>query len=136
MTRTIGSTLRAAIAAALVAVGSAGAASAGSLSITYAPTDPRQADALRAGLTLYSLVNRLQEGATIRQLGANNLAGIGQNGFGNAGVIEQRGDGHAAALQQNGNHNSYGIFQFGRRTRTDVVQSGNGGAGATFAFGW
>jgi hypothetical protein len=138
MTRILRKSLIAGLAASTIGLSAlTGSASAGgSFSVSYAPTDPQQAQALQAGLGLYSLFNGIQNGASIQQLGMNNLAGIGQNGAGNNGIIEQYGDGHSATLQQNGNGNSYGIFQFGEGTSTDVVQNGDRNAGVTFAFGW
>ncbi|MEP6563527.1 MAG: curlin, partial [Mesorhizobium sp.] len=98
----------------------------GWVSATYAPDNARDAGALSTGLRFYSLYRGLH-GASIRQSGHGNAAGIGQNGRGNLGIIQQRGNGHSATLQQNGNDNAYGIFQFGRNTDANVVQNGNGG---------
>jgi len=112
------------------------AAAGGWLAIDYAPSDPDEAQALQAGLGLVALLNGMENGESIEQLGMNNFAGIGQNGSGNNGIIQQYGDGHSASLQQNGNNNSYGIFQFGEATSADVVQNGNGESGASFVFGW
>jgi major curlin subunit len=114
---------------------SAPACAGGWVSVTYAPANARDAGALATGLRLYSLYRGLH-GASIRQSGHGNAAGIGQNGRGNLGIIQQEGNGHSATLQQNGNDNAYGIFQFGRNTDADVVQNGDGGGGATFSYGW
>ncbi|UVK47799.1 curlin [Mesorhizobium sp. AR07] len=114
---------------------SAPAYAGGWVSVTFAPGNARDAGALATGLHVYSLYRGLH-GASIRQLGHGNAAGIGQNGGGNLGIIQQGGNGHSATLQQNGNDNAYGIFQFGRNTDANVVQNGDGGGGATFSYGW
>ena len=107
----------------------------GSVSMTYAPANTRDAGALATGLRFYSLYHGLH-GASIRQSGHGNAAGIGQYGRGNLGIIHQKGNGHSATLRQDGNHNAYGIFQFGRNTDANVVQNGYRGSGATFSYGW
>ena len=112
------------------------AAAGGSISFDIAPTNAQDAQALKAGLQIYSIVNAVQNGASIKQIGMNNLAGIGQAGSGNLGIVHQKGNGHSGTLLQNGNNNAYGIFQFGENTNANVVQNGNGDAGATFQFGW
>ena len=137
-TKTIATTLAAGLAA--LSIGSAAmtapAAAGGQISVHVAPGNAQQAQAMQAGLGIYSLYNGLKGGANIRQLGNGNAAGIGQNGWGNNGVIHQKGKGHNATLQQNGNANNYGIFQFGKNTNANVAQNGNGQTGATFQFGW
>lgn len=112
------------------------AAAGGSISFDIVPTNAQDAQALKAGLQIYSIVNQVQNGASIKQIGMNNLAGIGQTGSGNLGVVHQNGNGHSGTLQQNGNDNAYGVFQFGENTDANVVQNGNGQAGATIQFGW
>jgi hypothetical protein len=107
----------------------------GSVSVTYAPANTRDTGALATGLRFYSLYRGLH-GASIRQSGRGNAAGIGQYGRGNLGIIHQKGNGHSATLRQNGNDNAYGIFQFGRNTDANVVQNGYGGSGATLSYGW
>jgi hypothetical protein len=114
---------------------SAPAYAGGWVSVTYAPANARDAGGLATGLRVYSLYRGLR-GASIRQLGHGNAAGIGQNGRGNLGIIEQEGNGHSATLQQNGNDNAYGIFQFGRNAGANVVQNGDRGGGTTFSYGW
>jgi hypothetical protein len=115
---------------------SAPAAAGGSISFTYATHNAKQARALQTGLELYGIVSKLKSGGNIKQVGLNNLAGLGQNGSDNLGIIYQKGNGNAATLQQNGNANSYGIFQFGKGSQAQVVQNGYGQSGATFQFGW
>ena len=107
----------------------------GSLSISYAPTDPDEAQALGTGLALYSLFNGLKNGS-ITQNGIGNAAGVAQNGSGNNGVIYQEGNGHNGTIEQNGNNNSCGLFQFGENTDGHCVQNGNGQSAATVQFGW
>ncbi|WFR99195.1 curlin [Rhizobium tumorigenes] len=107
----------------------------GRISLNLAPQNSSDADLFSTGLRAYSLY-RDWKNADIRQLGRGNAAGIAQAGSGNIGFIQQRGDGHSATLRQNGNRNAYGIFQFGRNTRTDVVQDGDDGSGATVSYGW
>ncbi|QKV18463.1 curlin [Oricola thermophila] len=123
-------------AAAAVSAVTAPAMAGGSISVSIAPQGPEAEQAMRAGLGIYSVVNGLQNGGNITQLGMNNLAGIAQNGSGNHGIVHQEGDGHSGTLQQNGNGNAYGLFQFGKGTDAHVVQNGNGQTGATFAWGW
>jgi len=131
-------TLTAGIAA--VMIGSAAlmspAAAGGSISLTYVPHDAKHQQALEAGLAIYGVVNAVKNGASIKQIGKNNMAGLGQNGSGNLGIIHQEGKGNAGTLQQNGDGNAYGIFQFGKNNNSDVVQNGNGQVGTTIQFGW
>jgi hypothetical protein len=108
----------------------------GSVTINYTPNNQKDAKKLQTGLLLYQIYNAVQNGASIKQLGKNNAAGIAQYGSGNTGIIHQEGKGHSATLTQTGNGNSWGIFQFGKNTNADVYQYGNGGNGATFQFGW
>jgi len=138
MTRKILKTLTASLVAATIgsAVLAGPAAAGGSISLTYAPTNAQDAQALQTGLAIYSLFQGIQSGADITQLGLNNMAGIAQNGVGNNGVIYQEGNGHTGTLSQNGNNNSCGIFQFGQNTQTNIVQNGDNGACANVTFGW
>jgi hypothetical protein len=137
MTRRMFKTLATALVAGSIgqAALSASAYAGGRVSVTYAPASARDAGVLATGLRFYSLYRGLH-GASIRQSGHGNAAGIGQNGRGNLGIIQQEGNGHSATLQQNGNDNAYGIFQFGRNTDANVVQNGDGGSDATFSYGW
>lgn len=108
----------------------------GSVAFTVTPTNANEAQAMRAGLAIYSLVNGFSSGSGITQSGFANAAGLAQNGGGNVGVVHQQGSGHNGTLTQNGNGNAHGLFQFGNGSTSHVVQNGNGGTGATFAFGW
>jgi hypothetical protein len=138
MTHTILKTVAAGLTA--LTIGSvtltAPAAADGSISFTYVPTNPQDAQNLQTGLALYSIFNGIRHGASIRQYGVNNLAGMGQYGYGNLGIVHQEGSGHFATLNQYGSDNAYGIFQFGKNTSANVGQYGYGQAGATFQFGW
>jgi len=138
MTRKMTMSLMAGVTAAMIgsAALTAPAVAGGSISFDIKPKNDKQAKGMQAGLAIYGIVNAVQGGASIKQLGQNNMAGIGQNGGGNFGVVHQEGNGHAGTLQQNGNNNAYGIFQFGKNTNSNVVQNGNGDVGATFQFGW
>jgi minor curlin subunit len=127
-------TIRQTLTASLVAL-TIGTAGGGSVSISIAPGNAKQEQAMRAGLGLYGLYNGIKNGG-IKQRGAGNMAGLLQNGRGNFGVVHQEGRGHNGTLQQNGNGNNYGLFQFGKNTNGHVSQYGNGGTGATFQFGW
>lgn len=118
--------------AALAAPAHAG----GSIGITVTPTNADEAQAMRAGLAIYSIVNGFNGGSGINQIGTGNAGGLAQNGSGNLGVVHQQGTGHNGTLTQNGNGNAHGLFQFGRNTSGHVAQNGNGGTGATFVFGW
>jgi hypothetical protein len=105
----------------------------GSISLTYVPTNTRDARNLQTGLALYSMFNGIANGSSITQRGVNNLAGIGQLGSGNLGVVHQEGSGgHSATLNQYGRNNAHGIFQFGKNTSANVGQYGYGQTGATF----
>ena len=107
----------------------------GSISLSLAPANAKQEQAMKTGLAIYGIVNAVKDGS-IKQKGNNNAAGLAQYGSGNFGVVHQDGNGHSGSLVQNGNGNAYGLFQFGKGTDAHVVQNGNGGTGATFAFGW
>ncbi|MCV0397519.1 MAG: curlin [Rhizobiaceae bacterium] len=135
--KSVSTLMAAAIAASL---GSAAltepAVAGGSFTIHVAPTHAEGERAIRHGLGLYSLYNSIKGGASIRQKGRDNTAGIGQNGGRNLGIIHQEGRGHQGTLQQNGSRNAYGLFQFGRNTSGHVTQNGNGMSGATFQWGW
>lgn len=137
MTHTALKTLMASLVAAtigsatLVSPASAG----GSIAINLEPKNAKQEQAMRAGLTVYAIVNAVQNGS-IKQKGNNNSAGLGQFGSDNLGIIYQDGDNHTGTLVQNGDGNACGLFQFGKGTNADVVQNGNGETCATFAFGW
>lgn len=138
MTRTFLKTLTTGLVAATIATAglTVPAAAGGSVSLSFTPSNQREAAALRTGLGVYSVIQGVRNGASVRQIGRDNFAGLAQNGSRNTGLIHQRGDGHSASLEQNGNGNSHGIFQFGRGTGANVVQNGNGRTGATVQFGW
>lgn len=138
MTRTTLKTLIASFVAATIASATlvTPAVAGGSVSFTFEPKDAKQENALRAGLTIYTIVHAVQNGASIKQNGNNNAAGIGQFGSGNLGIVHQEGNGHTGTLVQNGNNNACGLFQFGQNTNANQVQNGNGGTCATVTFGW
>jgi len=138
MTRKILNTIFAGATAAMLASAAltSPAQAGGSISFTLTPQNAQDEQAMRAGLGIYSVVNAIQNGASIKQNGFNNFAGIGQNGFGNLGIVHQEGNGHNGTIQQNGNNNAHGLFQFGENTDGHVVQNGNGQTGVTFQFGW
>ena len=109
----------------------------GSFSITILPgNNTEEAQALRAGMALFNIINSLENGAAVRQNGINNSAGMQQNGLGNFGTIWQEGVGNRGTLRQKGNNNAYGIYQFGENTNVDISQFGNNQTGATFIFGF
>ncbi len=113
------------------------AAAAGSFSLTILPAAGEDADALRAGMQIFNLLNAAKtNGGVIRQNGTGNAAQLGQNGSDNFGTIWQEGNGHSGNLQQNGNGNAFGIYQFGENTSVNANQYGNGQTGATFIFGF
>lgn len=142
MTRTFLSTLKSASATAFITGAltatmlAAPAYAGGSIAFTLTPTSTQDAQAMRAGLTIYSLVNGFSSDSGIKQNGFANIAGLAQNGAGNVGVVHQQGSGHSGTLTQNGNGNAHGLFQFGSGSSANVVQNGNGDTGATIAFGW
>jgi hypothetical protein len=136
MTPTTLKTLTASLLAATIASAALAApAHAGQISIHLDPKNAKQENALKAGLTIYAIVNAVQDGS-IKQNGNDNAAGLAQFGQGNLGVVHQEGDNHTGTLTQNGNNNMCGLFQFGEGTNADVVQNGNGEACATVTFGW
>lgn len=113
------------------------AAAAGSFSLTILPAAGQDADALRAGMQIFNIINSMEaNGGAVHQNGMNNSALLGQNGSGNFGTIWQEGNGHSGALDQVGDGNAYGIYQFGENTDVDVSQFGNDQTGATFIFGF
>lgn len=127
-------------AAALVAVTAFSAVPAvagGQLSFTVNPGNQQEADAIRAGLAIYQIVQGVESGAYVNQNGSLNGAAIAQvaNG-GSNGVIHQEGNGHNAILDQQGHGQSHGIFQFGNGANANVTQVANGETGLTFQFGW
>lgn len=131
-------TLRVALVAAVL--GAAALASpahaGGSIGFTVTPTSAGEAQAMRAGLAVYSIVNGFNGGSGINQIGTGNAGGLAQNGSGNLGVVHQQGSGHTGTLTQNGSGNAHGLFQFGNGSNGHVVQNGSGDTGATFVFGW
>ena len=137
MTRLLKTIAAAAVAATIGSVSLGAPASAGgSISITVIPQTQNGVRTLQTWFALYQIFNGFRNGANVRQLGQNNLAGIGQYGNGNFGIIHQDGQGRSATLNQYGTGNSYGIFQFGKNTYANVNQSGYAQTGATFQFGW
>lgn len=107
----------------------------GSVSFNVAPSNAREARALRLGLALYALHQDVEANGHVTQHGARNAAGLYQGGPNNQGIIHQEGTGHHGTLTQTGGNNSYGLFQFGQNTSADVVQTG-GQSGLTVQFGW
>jgi len=131
MTRTI-----LALSLALCTVIAAPALAGGSFSLAIAARNADEANAIRTGLALYSIVNDVRTNGQVTQNGLNNMAALGQRGRGNVGIIRQDGNGHNASLNQTGNNNSYGIFQLGEGTSGRVEQVGNGAAGLLFQIGF
>jgi len=113
------------------------AAANGTISFTVNATNPDEANAIRAGLTLYQIVQGVESGAFVHQDGSLNGAAIQQvSGGGSMGVIHQDGNGHTATLDQQGYGQNHGIFQFGNGADANVVQTSNGQSGLTFQFGF
>ncbi len=113
------------------------AAANGMFSFTVNASNAQEADAIRAGLTLYQIVQGVESGAFVHQDGSLNGAAIHQvAGGGSTGVIHQDGNGHSATLDQQGYGQNHGIFQFGNGANADVVQTSNGQSGLTFQFGF
>lgn len=133
---TLNNVLAAAVAGTLAIGGVAPAFASGSIAIGVSARDAETDRAIRTGLQLYSLFNNARTGASIRQNGTGNAAGLNQDGRRNQGFIYQEGRGHNGTIQQTGNDNAYGLFQFGRNTDAHVTQRGDGNSGATFVFGW
>lgn len=125
-----------ALAAATVA-SSLPAAANGAFSFTLNASNGQEAEAIRAGLTLYQIAQGAESGAFVHQDGSLNGAALQQvAGGGSTGVIHQDGNGHSATLDQQGHGQAHGIFQFGNGANADVVQTNNGQAGLTFQFGF
>ena len=108
----------------------------GTISFEVEAKNADEANAIRAGLTMYQIVNDIQTNGHISQNGINNVAALAQGGSGNTGVIHQEGNNHDASLQQAGTNNSYGVFQFGDGANGNVQQNGNGEAGLLFQIGF
>jgi Curlin associated repeat len=111
------------------------AAPADTLSYTWTPRTAEEADALRAGLMLYSLHNELQNGGTVEGWGREHLAALTQPGSANWGAIVQDGNGHSASLTQTGGGNAHAIIQAGEGATAGVTQTG-GEAGITVQIGY
>ncbi|AHM03656.1 hypothetical protein roselon_01266 [Roseibacterium elongatum DSM 19469] len=130
---------KATLALALVAsttLAAVPAAANGTLSFTLNANTQQEADAIRAGLTLYQIVQGVESGAFVHQNGRLNGAAIAQvAGAGSVGVIHQDGNGHNATLRQQGHGQAHGIFQFGNGAQANVVQRAHGQTGLTFQFG-
>jgi len=108
----------------------------GTLSFEIEAKNADEANAIRAGLAIYNVVNDIQTNGHITQNGVNNIASLAQGGSGNVGVIHQEGDNHDASLHQAGTNGSYGIFQVGDGANGHVHQGGNGEAGLLFQIGF
>lgn len=128
--------LAAAVAASLVSPLSTPAqAGNGSFSISIAPQNAQEEQALRFGLALFALHQDIEANGHVTQHGVNNAAGIYQGGPNNQALIHQEGAGHTGTISQTGGNNAYGLFQFGENTQAHVEQTG-GQAGLTLQFGW
>ena len=130
-------TLTAAALIAATAVTALPAAAGGAFSFTVNASNAQEAEAIRAGLTLYQIARGVESGAFVHQDGSLNGAAIRQvAGGGSTGVIHQQGNGHSATLDQQGHGQAHGIFQYGNGANANVVQTSNGQAGLTFQFGF
>lgn len=114
-------------------------ANAGSIGFTVSPKG-EDAEALRAGLRLYSAVRSIRKSsknrAKVEQQGEGNGAGISQRGENNWAHVFQNGRGNTGTISQNGNDNAFALVQMGKRNNTQVTQNGNGNAGLRFEWGW
>lgn len=108
----------------------------GTLSFSFNARNADEANAVRGGLALYSIINDVKTNGHVTQNGLNNAAAMAQSGNGNRGVIHQEGNGHNASLNQRGNGNAYGVFQVGNGANGHVTQTGNGRAGILFQIGF
>ena len=95
-----------------------------------------EANAIRAGLTLYKVAKDIEANGHITRNGINNIASLAQGGSGNIGIIHQEGNNHNGSIHQNGNNNSCGLFQFGDGANGHVNQNGNGQACLVFQAGY
>jgi Curlin associated repeat len=116
-------------------IASAQARSSGSVSVTITPRG-EQAEIIRGGLQIYSMIKSAKNRAKVNQRGESNAAAIAQHGSGNNAQVFQRGRGHEAVVEQTGNSNWLGVFQFGRNSRSNVAQTGNGKSGLVIQGGW
>ena len=118
-----------------IATAAAPALAGGALQVTLAPSNAREAQALRLGLALYALRQDVRTNGHVTQHGANNAAGLYQGGPNNQGIIHQEGQGHTGTLSQQGGNNAHGLFQFGQNSNAHVTQTG-GQTGLTLVYGW
>lgn len=94
------------------------------LTFGYTAKTQEEAEAMRAGLAIYSLVNDIHTNGHVTQNGVNNAAGIVQGGGRNRAIIHQDGNNHNGSIYQTGGNNSCGLFQFGNGATGHVRQSG------------
>jgi len=127
--------LAAALASAAALPLASPAEASGALSVNLAPSNAREAQALRLGLALYAIRQDVRANGQVTQHGVNNAAGLYQGGPNNRGIIHQEGRGHTGTLHQTGGNNAYGLFQFGQNTNAQVIQTG-GQTGLTIQYGW
>ena len=133
--RLTATTLAALMAAIPLTAIPAAARQHGSVAVVLQPKG-EEAQAVREGYFLYSLIKGFKNRAHVNQRGSANGAAIAQHGDNNAAEVFQRGSGHSAAITQNGSNNLFGIFQFGRNTHRTVTQTGNGQTGLVINGGW
>jgi len=96
------------------------------LTFGYHAKNQKEADAMRAGLAIYTLVNDIHTNGHVTQNGFNNAAGIAQGGGNNRAFIHQNGRNHNGSITQMGGNNSCGLFQFGNGANGHVRQNGGG----------
>ncbi|WP_172297722.1 curlin [Pseudoruegeria sp. HB172150] len=96
----------------------------GTITFGFNAKNQDEANAIRAGLAIYSLVKDIDTNGHITQNGINNAAGIAQGGKNNKGIIHQDGKNHDGTITQNGNNNACGLFQFGNGATGHVNQNG------------
>lgn len=112
------------------------AASAGSqISISFTPSNARDAQLLRLGLAAYALHENIDANGHVTQSGARNAAAIAQGGPDNRAILRQEGTDHSGSITQTGGNNAYGLFQYGTGTSAHAYQNG-GQSGLTFVYGW
>jgi hypothetical protein len=108
-----------------------------SLTLTWAPANAREAQALGLALGIYALSRDIQGSGEVRQTGSGNAAALLQQGApGSFGLIRQQGHGHQATLTQTAPGQSYAIIQRGQGTTANIVQTAPGAGGITLLYGW
>ncbi len=96
----------------------------GTVTFGYTAKNKDEANAMRAGLAIYSLARDIHTNGHVTQNGVANAAGIVQGGGNNKAIIHQDGNNHNGSITQLNGNNSCGLFQFGNGANGQVQQNG------------